>query len=183
MRSIVVLLIVTAIFTAAIVSGGRAQWRYQSCTPGQWSALEVSDLEERGLELIRERMQQAVQTVLQGTDRTVEVIVTSCPVVGYREIAIDILEEQFAAIGTSPVRPGRWYKLYFTSRLLEDVRHEEVVHRAITQACIIRTGIFDLVTTPWTDEIDVAVIRCRIEAAEAMGETEVARWLRRYVHG
>lgn len=182
MRSAVVLLIV-AIFVTAIASGGRAQWRYQSCASGVWSVLEVPDLEERGLELIRERMQQAVQRVLQGTDRNVEVIVTNCPVVGYREITIDILEEQIAMIGTSPMRPGRWYKLYFTSRLLEDVRHEEVVHRAITQACFIRTGIFDVRLAPWTDEVDVEVIRCRIEAAEAMSETEVARWLRRYLRG
>lgn len=180
MRSAVVLLIV-AIFVTATAPGVQAQWRYQSCAPGQWSVLEVSELDQRGFEVIRERMQQAVQKVLKGTNRTVEVAITNCPVVGYREVALDILEEQFAVIGTSSVRPGRWYKLFFTLRLLEDIHHEEVVQRAITQACIIRTGIFDDRLTPWTDETDVDIIRCRIQTAEAMGETEVVRWLSRYL--
>jgi hypothetical protein len=177
MRRMLVLL--TILFSTAPVSA-EAQWHYPFCGHA-WSTIEAPDLERQGLELIRERLQQAVNMVLKDTDRTVDVMVSDCPLYMRMEITLEIVPEQLASIGNVSARQKRWYKLYFTSLLLEELPQNELVHRAVSQACIVRTGIYDARLTPWTDQTDVAVLKCRIEIAERMGDTELARWFRRFL--
>lgn len=181
MRTVSVLLIAILGFLTGFISAAEAQWRYQFCKEDSWSVIETADLERKGFELIRERMQQAVYGVLKDTGRLADVLVTDCPLDGLGEIGLQILPEQLASIGIPYMREKRRYKLYFTTLLLEEIAHDELVHRAVTEACTIRTGIYDDRLTPWTDKVTISIIKCRIETAERMGEFELARWLRRYL--
>jgi len=181
MPAVCVLFVMTLGFLVSFAATAEAQWRYPFCKQGIWSVIETADLERQGFELIRERMQQAVHTVLKDTDRLADVLITDCPIYKQVEISLEILPEQFATIGMPQVRDKRRYRIYFTTLFLEDMAQDELVEWAVTQACVIRTGIYDGPMATWTDEVDVAVIRCRIETAEQMGSVELARWLRRYL--
>ncbi len=181
MRRVAVLLIGISGMLLSSTGPAAAQWRYPFCVLSEWSALTERQLEEQGFEALRERMQHAANGVLRDTGRSMDIVITDCPLHGSAEITPEVLSEQFASMGVAPLRLERWYRLHMTSLLLEEMREAEVVHRAVTHACIVRTGIYDDRHTPWTDAADVMVIRCRIEAAERMGEPELARWLRRYL--
>jgi hypothetical protein len=156
-------------------------WRYLFCARNSWRIYEMPDIERLGLEVVRERIQSAALGVVRDTERTIEVVVTNCPVHKAQEIGIEVLPEQIPSPGFKEAAKKRWFRLYFTAVFLEDMVIEDFLHLAVSYACTIRTGVLDHRLTEWTDEIDVEIMRCRISTAEKSGEPEVARWLRRYL--